>query len=1274
MKPLRLFLLFLLFTCSLAFSQTKFLSIGTASVNERGTAICARADGTYFVGGLKSDSALVMCLSSTDTIVWTKTFKYTPFACHVNYLGLTSDGYLIGTAASYGTAYYSCYFKIDPANGNFIWNQSVNNGNNQYFTRIIEKNTSQYILAGGEYPSPTPSFGVDAKYMMVSAATGGILFQSNCFGYQPFNWLDDLEGVTDVSNGYFYTSGRTYLQNLTSKMRSNLFKIDTAGNVIWSKYLHKDANGTSRMYTRDLIVASPTQLLLLYLADETCAGSCNDYYPGLMMLDTAGNVQWDMVYNISASNAEYTEKVLVMGGNIYVLGYTNVNTFNNNIFILKTDMLGAVQGLNEYGSPTLDEQYFVNPITNSADTKNGLIYTAFSAENTVSGLSDINILKVDGQLNAPCIISSSMAVTGTSVTPYQTVFPRQANASIFTTTANTAYSTKLPNACPTNYPRVVDTINVAGIDTVLNAQTPTSTSYYWNTGATTPTLLVSSTQVDSALVSVGCCVVKNHVFYVKFCNYSITVSGNTPLCQGQSNTLTATGATNYTWSPGGIVSPSLAVSPNITTSYTITGQNPAGCIQIRTITQTVMPTPALSISPPNPTLCMGGTLILVASGATSYTWLPSNNTSANLAVSPVSNTTYTLLGTAGSCSSTIATSVIVVPIPTVSIAGTPSICTGQQATLTASGAGAYTWVPGNFTGQVITVSPPVTTTYIVTGNTGGCTDTANVVVVNNNPTITATANPATVCPGNTTTLTALGAVSYTWLPGALTGNQAIYTPFVTSTYTVTGTNGFGCTNFTTVPVTVNPNPTITVSQSIPQACAGSPLILSATGASSYTWNPGNTTGASINITPTASTNYTVNGTLAGCPGQTAYNLLVLPVPTLAASGTPTLICEGSPATLFASGAAAYVWYPGSLSGTSITVSPAVTTIYTVTGNNGPCSSSANISVQVVPMPNPALTSTSGAMACQGASLQLSATGAQSFNWQPAGAFSAIGNTTAVITPQADFTITLTGTNSYNGLNCSKAQLFPISIVPDIVPSVSDNTAMCFGGSATLTAGGGNMYTWMPSGSIIGSTSNYSAVVSPSASVIYTVIVSYNGLCAKTGTIPVTVYPLPQLFAGNDTTYNRLDNIIISATGNGIISWISGDNIVCPGCPTTQVMPEYPKLKSCYVAEAVSAYGCKITDDVCIDLMDDYAIYIPNSFSPNGDGTNDVFYVYGFGFSDLTIDIFDRWGEKLFAAKDNRGWDGTYRGALCPLDTYVYKVAFKMAGKRYNKTGHVNIIK
>jgi hypothetical protein len=271
--------------------------------------------------------------------------------------------------------------------------------------------------------------------------------------------------------------------------------------------------------------------------------------------------------------------------------------------------------------------------------------------------------------------------------------------------------------------------------------------------------------------------------------------------------------------------------------------------------------------------------------------------------------------------------------PTITIsASTNSICLGQSASFTANGAVSYTW-SNSIPFASILVSPLSNTCYSVAGaGANGCVGYASTCLsVTPTPTITVTNSANNLCFGTTSTLTANGATSYTWIPINQVGNTAVVIPNANTCYTVIGSNGNGCNSSTSTCINVLPSPTIAAVASLNNQCIGTTNTLIASGAISYVWSTGSSL-SSILVTPTTSSCYTVNGVAAnGCSGIATVCINALPNPTINAV-TSTMVCLGSGATLTASGGSSYLW--NTLATTaSIAVIPTVTTIYTVTGTH-----------------------------------------------------------------------------------------------------------------------------------------------------------------------------------------------------------------------------------------------------------------------------------------------------------------------------------------------------
>jgi hypothetical protein len=291
---------------------------------------------------------------------------------------------------------------------------------------------------------------------------------------------------------------------------------------------------------------------------------------------------------------------------------------------------------------------------------------------------------------------------------------------------------------------------------------------------------------------------------------SATVYCTTPV------TLTANGAINYTWTPGGTVASSIVVTPTASTLYQVTGVNAQGC-QTSTTQVVVLGTlPPLVINASNIAICNGQTTTLTASGAQNYTWTGGPNT-GTFAVSPTVPTSYSVTGfsTSFGCPTTTTISIDVFT-PTLSISGNSVICNGETTTLTANaGANAsYTWNPGGFPFNSNVVSPATNTTYTASAiavSSGGLNcpiEQVITVTVNATPTITATSSRSVMCKNETNTFTAAGASTYTWSNSSGTLAAGSSYSFTSSSvtvlvFTLSGTGTNGCSSNTTAVMNVS---------------------------------------------------------------------------------------------------------------------------------------------------------------------------------------------------------------------------------------------------------------------------------------------------------------------------------------------------------------------------------------------------------------------------------------------------------------------------------------
>jgi len=272
--------------------------------------------------------------------------------------------------------------------------------------------------------------------------------------------------------------------------------------------------------------------------------------------------------------------------------------------------------------------------------------------------------------------------------------------------------------------------------------------------------------------------------------------------------------------------------------------------------------------------------------------------------------------------------------PTLTVTGPTAVCIGAQLTLTVSGASTYVW-NNNYSGGIVSFFPSSSAVYSVTGtSTNACTASLTKTVgVYQFPTITISGAPTSaICQNQPFVLTASGAATYTWNTSA-TGASINIIPQLSATYIVYGTDANGCLNSAIKQITVNPAPLVQISASSAQACAGQNVILTASGANTYSWSNSAIT-SSISVAPSTTTSYTASGTGAnGCVNSGTYALTVFPLPVLNLASTSLTMCSGEFVTISASGAGNYTWSTGAQMA-QITVSPLATTIYSVSGTDG----------------------------------------------------------------------------------------------------------------------------------------------------------------------------------------------------------------------------------------------------------------------------------------------------------------------------------------------------
>jgi hypothetical protein len=402
--------------------------------------------------------------------------------------------------------------------------------------------------------------------------------------------------------------------------------------------------------------------------------------------------------------------------------------------------------------------------------------------------------------------------------------------------------------------------------------TPTSTQTYVVTGTNSS----GCTGIDSVLVTV-------------LPNAIIDAGQNQTICSSISVTLTASGASVYTWSGG--IQNGISFTPTSTQTYVVTGTNSSGCTGVDSVLVTVLPN-AIIDAGTDQSICSSISVTLTASGASVYTW--SGGVQNGISFTPTSTQTYVVTGTNSSgCTGVDSVLVTVLPNAIIDAGQDQIICLNTPVSLQAIGASTYTWSGGVQNG--ISFTPTSTQTYVVTGtNSSGCTGVDSVLVTVLPNAIIDAGQDQIICLNTPVSLQAIGASTYTWSGGVQNGIS--FTPTSTQTYVVTGTNSSGCTGVDSVLVTVLPNAIIDAGQD-QTICSSSSVTLTASGASVYTWSGGIQNG--IPFFPTASGQYIVSGTNSfGCSGLDTVQVTVVPNPVITA--LDSVICAGDTTQLTAS--------------------------------------------------------------------------------------------------------------------------------------------------------------------------------------------------------------------------------------------------------------------------------------------------------------------------------------------------------------------------------------
>jgi len=710
---------------------------------------------------------------------------------------------------------------------------------------------------------------------------------------------------------------------------------------------------------------------------------------------------------------------------------------------------------------------------------------------------------------------------------------------------------------------------------------------------------------------------------------SLSPSGQVQVCQGQSLTITASGGGgSYTWSSGQNTS---QITINAAGTYVVSSSDACYAYSDSVIVS-VIPTPALTLSPNgSQTLCQGNSLQLTATANVGTPQWSSGQTGNSISVNAAGTYIVSVSNSCGTAADSVQVSIATTPSISVTPSATIQICNGQSQTITASGAQNYHWSTGT---NAASETFSQTGNYWVVGSNSCGTDTIHITVNQGQAPVAEIAiqnGDSVLCPGASITLVSVnGSASDQWSTGTVGTQTTINTAPLTVTLTVSNACG-SSTDQISIVAGALPSASITTSTGGTTLCSGSNLTLTASGGDNYSWSTG-ATGPTLTVS--AGGTYTVTASTAcGMDSETITITQQSPPVAQINPAGPITFCAGDSVLLVGSGGDTYAWSTGETS-SSIYISTGG--IYTLTAINGCGSSQATLTATLQPLPEVNIITQGPVNLCQGSQVTITATSNETILWSN-------GMSGPSVTVSSGGTLTASATNACgtatSTIVINETPLPQINIVQNS-PLVS-----CAGTPVILDAVSNVPVQW--------SHGPTSASISVNQSGTYVVTAS-NACGTASDSVHVIISGPIASFTADPPTGNAPLSVLFTSTSTGAtnLHWdVDGTTYSVSSLNHTFYQPGTYEV----LLIASDDNGCSDTANIKIVVGDQFEVFVPNVFTPNGDGLNDIFKIMATGVKDFRCRIFNRWGNEIFVWEDvTKGWDGSSLfGGRAPSGAYVY---------------------